>query len=65
MTSLHDTYMDDCLSGTKNCEESERVTDQLQVAVGKGGFTLKGFTISGSDPPDHLSKGQDFVVVGD
>ena len=52
---MHDTYMDDCASGTESLDASLKVMDEIEAAVGKGGFTLKGFTISGSDPPPHLT----------
>ena len=60
---VHDTYMDDCVSGTDTSDQALRVTDELQVAVGNGGFTLKGFTMSGSDPPEHLSNDSKSVAV--
>ena len=41
------------------------MTDQIQLAVAKGGFSLKGFTISGSDPPENLSSdGKSIHVLG-
>ena len=40
-----------------------RVTDEVQVVVGKGGFSSKGFTISGINPPGHLSNDQKSVLV--
>ncbi len=52
---VSDTYVDDCLSGTESKEDTLRVTDEIQAALAKGGFTVKGFTISGEDPPGHLS----------
>ena len=59
----NDTYMDDCFSGTEGVQHTMRVTDEVQVVVGKGGFSLKGFTISGNDPPEHLSSDQESVLV--
>ena len=62
---MYDTYMDDCASGTGSAAESSKVIDEIQVAVGRGGFTLKGFTVSGSDPPPHLTlDGQSVSVLG-
>ena len=61
----HDTYMDDCVSGTSSLKQTLRVTDQLQVAVTKGGFSVKGVTISGNDPPEHLTEdGKSVTVLG-
>ena len=59
----HDTYMDDCTSGSPTTEETLRVTDQVENAVNQGGFALKGCTISGSDPPEHLSTDGESVTV--
>ena len=39
-------------------------TDGLRIALEKGGFILKGFTFSGFDPPEHLSKDGRSVTVG-
>ena len=62
---MHDTYMDDCASGTESLDASLKVMDEIEAAVGKGGFTLKGFTISGSDPPPHLTlDGKSVIVFG-
>ena len=62
---MNDTYMDDCASGTENHDECMRVIDELQIAVGKTGFSFKGFSISGCDPPPHLSHdGKSVTVLG-
>ena len=34
---IHDTYMDGCLSGSDSYEETLRITDELHVALKKGG----------------------------
>ena len=60
---INDTYMHDCFSGTEGAQQTRRVTDEVQVVVGIGGFSLKGFTISGSNPPEHLSNDQKSVVL--
>ena len=51
-----DLYVDDCASGEHSQEERNRITDNLKLAPEKGGFSLKGYTFSGFNPPDHLSK---------
>ena len=62
---MNDTYMDDVASGTEGLEQTLLVTDQINLAVGTGGFSMKGFTFSGSDPPEHLSKdGKSITVLG-
>ena len=38
--------------------------DHIQGATAVGGFDTKGFICSGEDPPDNLSDGKDFVLVG-
>ena len=61
----YDTYMDDVASGTECSESSSRVMDEIQVALARGGFALKGFTTSGNDPPEHLTQdGQSVSVLG-
>ena len=54
------------MSGTENLHESLRLTGGLQVVLarGGGGGNLKGFTMSGEDPPEHLTNATDFVVGG-
>ena len=60
-----DTYVDDCMSGTESKKDTLRVTDEIQVALAKGGFTLKGFSMSGEDPPKHLSAdGKSVMAIG-
>ena len=52
---MNDMYVDDCMSGDDSFDETLQVTEQLSVALAKGGFSLKGFTFSGKAPPEHLS----------
>ena len=62
---MYDTYMDDCASGCETEEERRKTIDDLQIAVGRTGFTFKGFTVSGCDPPPHLSHdGKSVTVLG-
>ena len=62
---MYDTYMDDCASGTESPDECRKTMDELQVAVGKTGFSYKGFSVSGYDPPPHLSHdGESVTVLG-
>ena len=48
-------YVEDCLSGENSYENALISTDYLKLALENGGFTQKGFTFSGSDPPEHLT----------
>ena len=61
----NDTYVDDCISGENSSDDRNRVTDNLMIVLTKGGFSLKGITFSGFDPPEHLSKdGESITVAG-
>ena len=61
----YDTYMDDCASGTPRWEESVRVMDEIENSLSYGGFTLKGYSMSGEDPLEHLSAdGKSVSVLG-
>ncbi len=51
-----DTYMDDILSGAATSGEALRFTDELELVLNFGGFTFKGFTVSGRDPDEALTK---------
>ena len=59
----NDTYVDDCFSGEDTSCERDRTTDRLPIVLGKGGFSLKGYTFSGSDPPDDLKQQDNSVNV--
>ena len=47
--------MEDIISGNHLEEERNSATDELQLSLGNGGFFLKGFSFSGSDPDTNLS----------
>ena len=59
-----DIYVDDCFSGDTSEEGVREKTDELCVALSKGGFDLKGFALSKEDPPEHLSHDGKSVLVG-
>ena len=61
---LEDTYMDDCISGTGSSEETRLTVDDIQNSLLKGGFFVKGFAFSGEPPPEVMSNGADFLLVG-
>ena len=62
---MNDTYMDDCASGTESPESSYKVMDEIHAAIKQGGFDLKGFSMSGNSPPEHLSQdGESVTVLG-
>ena len=45
-----DIYVDDCLSGSLTKTSAFKLSDELQLVVNRGGFSLKGFTFSGYSP---------------
>ena len=51
----HDTYMDDIISGCPSVEEVHKLADDMDIVLGRGGFILKGWTITGSPPLEKLS----------
>ena len=57
-----DVYVDDCITGDHTIEAGHKRADELQIVTSKGDFNLKGITISGEDPPSHLT--EDGVSVG-
>ena len=60
-----DTYMDDCISGGTSSEDAKTITDQLVVGMARTGFSYKGFSFAGEDPPEHLTKdGESILVAG-
>ena len=59
-----DLYVDDCMSGEEDLKTAMERADQMDISLGRGGFGLKGFTFSGSDPPGSLSKDGKSIGVG-
>ena len=51
----NDIYVDDCLLGEENVEKALKRADELEMELNFGGFTLKGITFTGGDPPSALS----------
>ena len=49
------TYMDDVMAGGHTPEESKERQDDLNLVLGKAGFKLKGFTVSGENPDESLT----------
>ena len=63
-TINNDLYVDDCISGDMTLSDAHNKADQLSAALSKGGFALKGFTFSGDDPPEELTKDGVSILVG-
>ena len=62
---INDTYMDDCLTGTADLTSAEELISDIDELLAKGGFSTKGYTISGRPPSPSLSKdGQSIFVFG-
>ncbi|XP_066917473.1 uncharacterized protein [Clytia hemisphaerica] len=59
-----DLYVDDCMSGEVDDQTSKQRADQMEIALSRGGFGLKGFTFSGDDPPASLTKDGESIGVG-
>ena len=60
-----DIYVDDCLSGEESMKKAMLRANQLEVVLNRGGFSLKGVTFSGTDPPSKLSKDDSSLNVAD
>ena len=60
-----DTYMDDIMSGCQSIEMADQRADEMEIMLSRGGFSLKGFTMSGRDPDPSLSAdGISILVAG-
>ena len=59
-----DVYVDDCMSGEDTVELAKLRADQLEIVLNRGGFTLKGISFSGEDPPHNLSDDHVSISVG-
>ena len=63
-TIVNDTYVDDCITGHNSKENVNKLADEMEIVCSKGGFGLKGFTFTGKDPPDKLSKDGKSISTG-
>ena len=60
-----DVYVDDCISGNPTIDAMLHCIGEIEQVLPHGGFTLKGVTISGSNPPPSLTAdGQTVSVAG-
>ena len=60
----NDIYVDDCISGQASQEDMRIITDDLEVVLNKGGFQLKGVTMSGLKRPSNLGEDVESIGVG-
>ena len=58
-----DIYVDDCLSGAQNLKHAMIRADQIELVLNRGGFSLKGVTFSGKDPPATLTNDKASINV--
>ena len=61
----NDTYVDDVATGEASPEAAAKLADDLEIAVSRGGWTLKGITLSHQAPREDLSAdGESINVAG-
>ena len=58
-----DIYVDDCLSGAKKLKDAMIRADQIDLVLNRGGFSLKGVTFGGKDPPATLTNDKASINV--
>ena len=58
-----DVYVDDCVSGEVSTDIAYQRADELALVVGKGGFSLKGFTFSWNLPDKQLFSDNESIDV--
>ena len=58
-----DIYVDDCLSGAQNLKHAMIRADQIDLVLNRGGFSLKGVTFSGKDPPATFTNDRANITV--
>ena len=53
------------VSGKNSLDDLKSLTDELKLVLMKGGFMLKGITVSGSKPPAVISSDGEFISVAE
>ena len=63
---INDIYVDDDFGGENTEKDRSLTCDELSLSLAEGGFKLKGVTLSGSDPPEHMANedGKSVTVGG-
>ena len=62
---IHDTYMDDVVTGADDVDAAEGLMSDIDSLIAKGGFSGKGMTCSGRPPSPSLSKdGASIMILG-
>ena len=56
-------YVDDGLSGAQNLKDAVIRADQIELVLNRGGFSLKGVTLNGQDPPTTLTNDEASINV--
>ena len=62
-TVQKDIYVDDGLSGAQNLKGAMIKADQIELVLSRGGFSLKGKTLDGTDPPATLTNDEASINV--
>lgn len=60
----NDIYVDDCITGKLTTAEAHQRADEIEFVLSHGNFNLKGFTFSGSHPPENLLDNGITIIVG-
>ena len=53
---IKNTYVDDVVDSVKSVEEASKLANDVDHILQHGGFTVKHWTISNSDQPEHSTK---------
>ena len=62
---INSTYVDDCAQADHSSEQSRATADSLNFVLSQASMVTKGYTFSGSSPPDDLSPdGKNVGLVG-
>ena len=60
-----DVYVDDCVSGEESIQAAMERADEIEIVLSRGGFSLKNFTFSGTNPTESVSKdGESISIAG-
>ena len=53
-TILQNSYMDDIPESTRTVEEAQKITDEIDKILNRGGFKIKGWVMSGQNQGQEL-----------
>ena len=52
---LHESYVDDFATGAEDTAKTKKLTANITLILAKGGFHIKGWTMSGDTSEEHLA----------